>query len=460
MGRKILVIDDNLDIRRTLRMTLEEEGYQIADAASGPEGIQKALTDEPDAILLDIKMPNMDGMEVLQDLRRRDPRVPIIMISGHADVDTALEAIEKGANTLLEKPLNPETVLLRLREQFERLRDREDLAERRREDEAHYRMIGDSPPMRRLREGIERAAPTNVTVLITGESGTGKELVARAIHASSQRAGQPFIKVNCAAIPEELIESELFGHEKGSFTGATAKQIGKFVQADGGTIFLDEVGDMSPRTQAKVLRVLQEGEVEPVGAARVFRVDVRVLAATNKDLAAEIREGRFREDLLFRLNVIPVECPPLRERTGDIPALVQHFANLFCRENNFKPKSFSREAMDALIRHPWPGNIRELQNVVERMLIMSDGDEVREIALAAPSAKPEGGGYDRIATLKEFKEVSERDFLEQKLRRFHWNISQTAKEIDTPRSNLYKKLEQYGLTKGRPTGDDPSGHGE
>ena len=446
---RILVVDDDADIRRMLRMTLEEQGYATTEAASGAEGIQKAITASPDAILLDIKMPIMDGMEVLVDLRRRLPRVPVIMISGHADIPTAVEAVHKGASDVWEKPLSVEMLHLRLQQLFDHQTLRHDADERRQAEEAHHRMIGDSPALRKLRDAIERAAPTNATVLITGESGTGKELVARDIHRRSLRASRPFIKVNCAAIPEELIESELFGHEKGSFTGATGKQLGKFVQADEGTIFLDEVGDMSPRTQAKVLRVLQDGEVEPVGAAQVLRVDVRVLAATNKDLGQEIRQGRFREDLWFRLNVVPIHCPPLRERSGDIPALVQNFARSFCVENNFKPKTFSSDAMAALARHPWPGNIRELRNLVERMLIMTEGEAVRDVALtAAPSGDGGMPGTDRFATLKAFKEASEREFLVRKLELNDWNISQTAKAIDTPRSNLYKKLEQYGLAKG------------
>ena len=449
-SHRILVIDDDPAIRRTLRMTLEEEGYEMIEAATGAEGIQKAFNEGPEAILLDIKMPIMDGMEVLEDIRRRMARVPVIMISGHADIPTAVEAIQKGATDVWEKPLSYEMLLLRFEQLFEHESLKEEATRRREEDEARYRMIGNGPGLRALHEAIERAAPTNATVLVTGESGSGKELVARMIHRRSTRSGAPFIKVNCAAIPEELIESELFGHEKGSFTGATGKQVGKFVQADGGTIFLDEVGDMSSRTQAKVLRVLQEGEVEPVGAAQVFRVDVRVLAATNKDLQREIGAGRFRDDLLFRLNVIPIECPPLRERQEDIPVLVEHFARQFCRENNFKPKAITPEAMTALQQHHWPGNVRELRNVVERMLIMSEGDTVRSIPLTAGS--PSQAGNDatyRLRTLKEFKEASEREFLIRKLERFDWNISQTAKEIGTPRSNLYKKLEQYGLAKDR-----------
>lgn len=451
MNHRILVIDDEPDIRRSLGMILRHEGYEFLDAASGAEGIQKAQAHSPDIILLDIKMPNMDGMEVLQDLRRRGVHVPVIMISGHADVPTAVEATKNGAADLLEKPLEAETLLLRLRQALEHQQVVGEVHRLRHEAGERYRMVGEGNAMRKLRESIGLAAPTNATVMITGESGTGKELVARAIHCSSRRAEKPFIKVNCAAIPEDLIESELFGHERGSFTGATTKQVGKFVQADGGTILLDEVGDMSPRTQAKVLRVLEEGEVEPVGAAKVFQVDVRILAATNKDLPGEIRRGQFREDLLFRLNVIPILCPPLRERQEDMPALVQHFVTGFCRENNLKPKLVSPEAMKALQRHPWPGNVRELRNVVERLVILSPEDTITHIPLEPPATTGSVSLTDFYATLKDFKEASERDFLLRKLEKNHWNISQTAKEIDTPRSNLYKKIESYELMKERPS---------
>ena len=456
LRHKILVIDDDAAIRRTLRMTLEEENYEMLEAASGAEGIQKALSEDPDLVLLDVKMPIMDGMEVLVDLLRQRPEVPVIMISGHADVPTTVEALQKGARDVLEKPFADEVLLRRLENHLELRQRTEEADEHKDREEERYRIVSDSPRMKEMLEAIGNAAPTNATVLITGESGTGKELVARAVHRQSQRTDKPFIKVNCAAIPEDLIESELFGHERGSFTGATVKQVGKFVQADGGTIFLDEVGDMSARTQAKVLRVLQEGEVEPVGAAQVFRVDVRVLAATNKDLPTEIREGRFREDLLFRLNVVPIECPPLRERPDDIPVLVEHFIQRFCQENNFRRKTFSDEAMDKLRGRSWPGNVRELRNIVERMLIMNRGDTVRDLPPAedlTPAGRA-GLRYDRFRTLKEFKEVAERAFLEHRLQKNDWNISQTAKEIDTPRSNLYKKLEQYGLEKGKAGGEE------
>ena len=316
--------------------------------------------------------------------------------------------------------------------------------------EIRHEMVGESPALQGVTDAIGRAAPTSSTVLIQGESGVGKELVARAIHRNSPRARARFVQVNCAAIPDDLIESELFGHEKGSFTGATEKQIGKFEQADRGTIFLDEVGDMSLRTQAKVLRVLQEGEVERLGSARLRKVDVRVLAATNKDLERAIADGEFREDLFFRLSVIPMQVPPLRERREDIPRLVEHFATLFARENNFKPKRFAGGAVAALEQQHWRGNIRELRNSVERLLVMVPGEEIDAPDVRAVLRVGERPGGGRTAgeggrTLREFKEIGERAFLVRKLREFGWNISKTAEAIDTPRSNLYKKLEQYNI---------------
>src|SRR5262245_35725266 len=474
MRSRILVIDDEEAIRKSLRMVLEYEGYELLEAASGPEGLETLKRESPEVVLLDIKMPAMDGMEVLQAARARDVHTPILMISGHGDIPTAVEAIHKGAYDFLEKPLESDRVLTALRNAIERKRLHEENLGLRHQVESRYRMIGDSQAMQSVRAAIAKSAPAAATVLIVGESGTGKELIAWEIHRKSVRAEKPFIKVNCAAIPEDLIESELFGHEKGAFTGAAARQIGKFVQADGGTIFLDEIGDMSPRTQAKVLRVLEGGEVEPVGLAKTIRVDVRVIAATNKDLPAEIRAGRFREDLYFRLNVVPVTSPPLRERREDIPALASHFAELFCAENNRRRRSFTADAMMRLQARPWRGNIRELRNFIERVLILTEGESVREedvlaieeiaanfgqgaspgaeAAAAAPAeARPAGaaGGPDpaRYTTLQEYREEAEKVFLLRKLRDFRWNISRMAKAIDTPRSNLYKKLEQYGISR-------------
>jgi len=312
-------------------------------------------------------------------------------------------------------------------------------------------LIGSAAAMRRLRETVEKAAPTPATVLITGESGTGKELVARAVHDGSARSGRPLVQVNCAAIPDELIESELFGHEKGSFTGAVRKQTGKFVAAHGGTIFLDEVGDMSARTQAKVLRVVQNGEVEPVGAAKDVRVDVRVIAATNRDLEDEIAAGRFREDLFYRLNVVPIRTPPLRERLEDVPVLVEYFVRRYSQQNNYRPRTFDDEALAYLQQLPWKGNVRELKNLVERLLILAPGDAIgkHDVVAVAGGARPDdlGGAVFAAQTLREFRETAEKMFILRKLEENDWNVTQTAQAIDTPRSNLYKKLDQYDISR-------------
>ncbi len=450
MKPRILVVDDESAIRDSMRMILEYEGYDFLGAATGEEGIAVVQRESVDLVFLDIKMPGMDGLETLGRIKSAADSLPVVIISGHGTVATAVEATKLGAFDFIEKPLASERILLTIRNAigFSRLRD-----ENRnllRAVEVRHEMVGTSEALRHVVEAVGKAAPTNATVLIRGESGVGKELVARMIHKNSLRRRERFVQVNCAAIPEELIESELFGHEKGSFTGATEKQIGKFEQADRGTIFLDEVGDMSPKTQAKVLRVLQEGEVERLGSARTLKVDVRVIAATNKDLESEIEKGTFREDLFFRLSVIPIHVPPLRERPDDIPLLVRHFADQFGRENNFRPKRFTPEAMDVMQRNRWKGNVRELRNTVERVIIMSPGDSVDVADLPEtvrvdlrPSAPD--NGQDRSGTLREFKESAERAFLLGKLRENGWNISKTAEAIGTPRSNLYKKLEQYNI---------------
>lgn len=443
----VLVVDDEESIRESLRMVLEYEDYRVEEAASGREALAKVATFDPAAVLLDIKMPEMDGLEVLAGFRERGYTMPVLVITGHGDIATAVEATRKGAFDFFEKPLQRERVLLSLRNAVENHRLRQEGEAARQEPD---QLIGSSAVMRQLRETIERAAPTPATVLIAGQSGTGKELIARAIHAGSARRDRPFVQVNCAAIPEELIESELFGHEKGSFTGATRKQTGKFVAADGGTIFLDEVGDMSARTQAKVLRVLENGEVEPVGAARVEHVDVRVVAATNRNLEEEIEAGTFREDLYFRLNVIPVRSPDLQERAEDIPELVDYFTRRFSRVNNYRQKTFSDEAVRTLKGMSWRGNVRELKNFVERLMILVPGDEIGredlESLVEGLGAETTAGLLD-AGTLKEFREVSERAFILRKLEENEWNITRTAEAIDTPRSNLYKKLDQYAIER-------------
>ncbi len=466
MKPRILVIDDEEGIRNSLKMTLEYDGYDVMLAATGEEGVKLVEREAPDLVFLDIKMPGMDGLEVLQKLRHMVETVPIVVISGHADINTAVEATKLGAFDFIEKPLASERVLVTVRNAVDTRRLKTENRSFKKDAEKKHQIVGDSPALAAVRGAIQKAAPTNATVLIWGESGVGKELVARAIHRDSLRNGGPFVQVNCAAIPDELIESELFGHEKGSFTGATDRQIGKFEQADKGTIFLDEVGDMSLKTQAKVLRVLQEQELERLGSNKVIKVDVRVIAATNKNLEEEIDRHTFREDLFYRLNVVPIHVPALRERRDDVPALVRHFADLFARDNNFRRKTFTVAAMEKLRGQHWRGNIRELRNFVERLMIMSasdsidvpdipDGGVIRSDAAAAAAMAGEAGGGQVVSeaawmhapTLQEFKSGSERAYLVARLRENSWNISKTAEVIDTPRSNLYKKLEQYQISQ-------------
>jgi two-component system nitrogen regulation response regulator NtrX len=451
MKSRILVIDDEAEIRRSVRMILEYDGYDVLEASSGPEGVALAEKESPDLIFLDVKMPGMDGLEALQRIKAANDATPVVIISGHGTVTTAVEATKAGAFDFIEKPLASERVLVTIRNALDQTRLVDENRTLRRAAESRHQMVGESPGLRQVWDAVKRAAPTNATVLLLGESGVGKELVARSIHRNSLRSRERFVQVNCAAIPEELIESELFGHEKGSFTGATEKQIGKFEQADRGTIFLDEVGDMSPKTQAKVLRVLQEGEVERLGSARTIKVDVRVIAATNKNLEQEIEKGTFREDLYFRLSVVPITVPPLRERREDIPALVRHFADLFSRDNNRRPQRFTPAAVEFMQRARWKGNVRELKNTIERLIIMTPGetidvDDLRDVVRVEPKAQA-ADNEKNPNTLREFKESAERAFLVGKLRENNWNISKTAEVIGTPRSNLYKKLEQYGISQ-------------
>jgi two-component system nitrogen regulation response regulator NtrX len=456
MKPRILVVDDETAIRDSMKMILEYEGYEFLGAATGQEGLALIDKASPDVVFLDIKMPGMDGLEVLGRIKATNETLPVVIISGHATIETAVEATKKGAFDFIEKPLSRDRIDVTVRNALDQSRLKDENRSLKQALESRYQLIGESPALRHVMEAVRRAAPTNATVLIQGESGVGKELVARMIHRNSLRNRERFVQVNCAAIPDDLIESELFGHEKGSFTGATEKQIGKFEQADRGTIFLDEIGDMSLKTQAKVLRVLQEGEVERLGSARTIKVDVRVIAATNKALEEEIEQGHFREDLYFRLAVIPIAVPPLRERAEDIPALVKHFADVFSREHNVRTKRLSPAALDVLRRHRWKGNIRELRNTIERLVIMTSGDEIGVSELpeslridrpvpTADNSRSADASVGAGGTLREFKEVAERKFLVDKLRENGWNISKTAEVIGTPRSNLYKKLEQYNI---------------
>src|SRR6187402_283409 len=428
MKPRILVIDDEAAIRDSLKMILEYEDYEFLGASSGPEGVSLVKRESPDLVVLDIKMPGMNGLDTLAEIRKIDEALPVAMISGHGTITDAMQATRLGAFDFIEKPFTSERVLVTVAKGLEVRQLKRENRELKLAMEARYEIVGDSPALRTVLDAVRKAAPTNATVLLTGESGVGKELVARTVHRNSARAGQRFVQVNCAAIPEELIESELFGHEKGSFTGATEKQIGKFEQADHGTIFLDEVGDMSPKTQAKVLRVLQEGEVERLGSARTIKVDVRVIAATNKDLEAEIEKGNFREDLYFRLSVIPIRVPPLRDRREDIPALVRHFVDMFSRESNRRPMRFTPAALEFMQKARWKGNVRELRNTVERLLIMTPGDaidvdDLRDVIRIDTGKPAAAGGFEAAAgnhvapgTLREFKESAERKFLVEKLR--------------------------------------------
>jgi two-component system nitrogen regulation response regulator NtrX len=441
MKDRVLVIDDEDGVRKAIKWHLEYAGYEFYEAADGPSGLKMILEVQPDVVFLDIKMPGMEGIEVLKEIFERNIDVQVIMISGHGTVQTAVDSLKMGAFDYIEKPLDKEKILIVTRNAVDKKRLKEQNTELKQLVEKDYQIVGESQELREVLSQIRKIAPTDSTVLIRGESGTGKELIAREVHRLSKRADKRFIQVNCAAIPEELIESELFGHEKGSFTGAVSRQLGKFQQADGGTIFLDEVGDMSLKTQAKVLRVLQDGELEMIGTHKPVKVDVRVISATNKDLEKQIETNGFREDLYFRLNVIPIYLPPLRERRDDIEPLVKYFADKFLTKNNFKLLEFAPEAMEVLRGYTWRGNIRELQNTVERIMVLTSDLPKDLLSPKEGNAQPP----DALDSLKDFKESTERNFILQKLRENSWNVSKTAEAIGTPRSNLYKKLEQYNI---------------
>lgn len=445
---RVFIVDDNAANRLVVRTILSGAGFEVGEAADAFAALDRIDREQPHAVLLDIKMPGMDGLGLLGNLRSRGVDVPVIVLTGHGDEFTAHSCLEAGADAFLDKPPERATLLLTVHSAVRRGKLAEENRRLRGGGPEEPPLLGGSEAMAELREGIARVAPSRATVLITGESGTGKELVARRVHHLSPRARNAFVRVNCAAIPEELIESELFGHEKGAFTGAVRRQVGKFVQADGGTIFLDEIGDMSLRTQAKVLRVLQDGEVEPVGAGAVGRVDVRVIAATNKDLQEEVKTGRFREDLFFRLSVVVLRTPPLRFHPDDIALLVEHFTRLACEEYNRRPKRWSAEAMRQLAAYSFPGNVRELKNIVERAVIMQLEDEIRRVDLLPGSTEPpQDEGVFAAPTLAEFQERAERAYLVRRLQQNAWNVAATARAIQTPRSNLYKKIEAYGLKR-------------
>jgi two-component system nitrogen regulation response regulator NtrX len=450
--RRLLVVDDEQGIRAALTQLLEYEGFEVRAAASGAEALTAYDQWKPQLVFLDVKMAGMDGLETLKRIRERDPSAVVVMISGHATIQNAVEATQLGAYDILEKPLDTDRILVTLRNATGRIDLAEENARLKATIESRYEIVGKSFAIRALIEKIEKVADTPARVLITGENGTGKELVARALHRQSPRARKPFVEVNCAAIPGELIESELFGHMKGSFTGAIQDRAGKFEQADGGTLFLDEVGDMSLAAQAKVLRVLQDGEVTRIGGAKARKVDVRVIAATNKKLEDEIAAGRFREDLYYRLNVVPIHVPALRERREDIPLLVEHFLMQFARHDGVAARSIEAAAVERFAAFDWPGNVRELRNTIERLLILSTGPrvtpaDVERLAGARAASSGGLGGLEDSKTFEEFKLAAERAFLAVKLRQHDWNVAETARTLDMPRSNLYKKIERHGLAR-------------
>ncbi|GAC1647087.1 MAG: sigma-54 dependent transcriptional regulator [Gemmatimonadaceae bacterium] len=452
MTRRVLIVDDEQGIRGALGQLLEYEGYEVRAVASGSEGIAAYSEWQPQLVFLDVKMAGMDGLEALKTIRTADPAAVVVMISGHATIQTAVEATQLGAYDILEKPLDTDRVLVTLRNALGHLDLFEENARLKEQVASKYAIVGKSFVVRAVIDQIEKVAKTPARVLITGENGTGKELVARAIHMNSPRAAGPFVEVNCAAIPGELIESELFGHMKGSFTGAVGDRPGKFEQADGGTLFLDEIGDMSLSAQAKVLRVLQDNVVTRIGGSKQITVNVRVLAATNKDITAEIQAGRFREDLYYRLNVVPVHVPALRDRRDDIPLLVQHFASLLAEREGATPRQIAPEAVHRLAALEWHGNVRELRNTIERLLILASGPvvtpaDVDRLVGGRAGGEPGLGDLTACRTFEEFKHAAERAFLLHKLRELDWNVSETARALEMPRSNLYKKIERYALTR-------------
>src|SRR5579885_2763366 len=447
MAHSILIVDDEAGIRDSLSSILTEEGYVVEAVSSGEECLARLAKQPIDLVLLDVWLPKMDGIETLEHMRRDGHFPMVVMISGHGNIETAVRATKLGAFDFVEKPLSLDKTTQSVKRAFEFLRL--ELENRRlREELGHrYQVLGDSVPMKALRQQIALAAPTNGRVLIYGESGTGKELVAHALHAASLRSREPFVEVNCAAIPEELIESELFGHVKGSFTGASEDKIGKFQKADNGTLFLDEVGDMSLRTQAKVLRFLDEQRFEPVGALESIQVDVRVVASTNKNLEEEIERGNFREDLFYRLNVIPFHVPPLRERVEDIRLLADHFLREFTTAYGRKPKELTEEALQAIEEYPWPGNVRELRNLMERIVIMNP--QTRIDASHMPLDRSRRAVFDRpmdrFGSLQEVREAAERDYILKKLDEAKGNVTRAAELLGLERSHLYRKMKALGI---------------
>ncbi|MGD8230091.1 MAG: sigma-54 dependent transcriptional regulator [Desulfobacteraceae bacterium] len=450
MARTILVVDDEETIIQSLNGILTDEGYDVVSANSGADALGKIEEVMPELVLLDIWMPGIDGIETLVKIKETNPHLPVVMMSGHGTIETAVKATKLGAYDFIEKPLSLEKVLLCVNNALDYSRLEEEINLLKEKEKHRYRVTGNSRAIKQLREQIKVVAPTNAWVLITGENGTGKELVAHTIHGQSPRSNKPMVEVNCAAIPEELIESELFGHEKGAFTGATTMKKGKFDLAHEGTLFLDEISDMSLKAQSKTLRILQEQKFERVGGSKTIHVDVRVIAATNKDLESEIEKGNFRDDLYFRLNVIPITVPALRERVEDIPELVNEFLNDISLRTNLELKEFTQKAIDLLKKYHWPGNVRELKNLVERLVIMTPDKVIQDKHIPppfnrAPDAKQTPESALMTGSFKDARIEFEKAFIARKLREFNGNISQTAEAIGIERSNLHKKIKAYGL---------------
>jgi two-component system nitrogen regulation response regulator NtrX len=454
MARTILIVDDEDSILQSLDGILTDEGFEVIRAGSGIAAMDKIEEVIPDLVLLDIWMPDMDGIETLIKIKEAYPHLQVVMMSGHGTIETAVRATKLGAYDFIEKPLSLEKVLLSINNALDYYRLEEEITLLKEKEKRKYHIAGESEAIRHLKEQIRIVSPTNAWVLISGENGTGKELVAHAIHRLSKRSHKPMVEVNCAAIPEELIESELFGHEKGAFTGAGAMKKGKFDLAHEGTLFLDEIGDMSLKAQSKTLRILQEQKFERVGGSRTIHVDVRVVAATNKDLEAEIEKGTFRDDLYFRLNVIPMRVPPLRERTEDIPELVDEFLAEIALNTNLELKQFSEGAIEVLKKYHWPGNVREIKNLVERLVIMTPEKVIQAGHIPAPFNRESNLEQEiewslTADTFREAKSSFEKAFIARKLREFNGNISQTAEAIGIERSNLHRKIKAYGLEKSR-----------
>ncbi len=454
MSQRLLVVDDEAGVRNAVKQVLEYEGFEVRTAASGGEALSLYPELRPQVVFLDVKMAGMDGIDTLGRLRELDPGAVVVMISGHATVATAVEATRRGAFDFLEKPLDSDRLLVTVRKALEFAELSGDYRRLRADVGRRHAMVGGSPALQELREVIARVGPTTGRVLITGENGTGKELVARALHEASPRKTRAFVEVNCAAIPAELIESELFGHMKGSFTGAVSDRAGKFEQADGGTLFLDEIGDMTPSAQAKVLRALQEGVISRVGGSKPVQVDVRVIAATNKDLEAEIAAGRFREDLFYRLNVVPIHVPALRTRREDIPALVEHFVGQLAGGTGKGARGLQPGAIERLAERDWPGNVRELRNAVERLLILAPGKAVTaaDVARVLGGSAPEGPAElplpeERDMSFDEIMAELERRVIAARLKDNEWTVTETARLLKLNRSVLYKKIERFGLDR-------------